>query len=170
MSATLLIKKAAVEGVRVKLESDNKLKVCGPAEARAKWLPILREHKSELLAELTTSGRKTARPQDRQGGGVGASRAEADTVVVTVLAGANPFATAAELIRVAREKATPGCSYRFRLVDQADADRRNAQAVRDGLADRFCSCGALATFAWPGDNGRLVWFCQDCAPTRGRPQ
>ena len=65
MSASLLIKKAAAEGVSVKLESDNKLKACGPAEARAKWLPILREHKSELLAELATSDRqdrKTATP------------------------------------------------------------------------------------------------------------
>lgn len=67
MSASLLIKKAAAEGVSVKLESDNKLKACGPAAARAKWLPILREHKSELLAELASSDRQTARPPLRQG-------------------------------------------------------------------------------------------------------
>ena len=68
MSASLLIKKAAAEGVSVKLENDNKLKAYGPAEARAKWLPILREHKSELLAELAASDRQTARPPLRQGG------------------------------------------------------------------------------------------------------
>jgi hypothetical protein len=68
MSASVLIKKAAAEGVRVRLESDNKLKACGPAEARAKWVPILREHKSELLAELAASDRQTARPPLRQGG------------------------------------------------------------------------------------------------------
>ena len=61
MSASLLIKKAAAEGVSVKLENDNKLKACGPAEARAKWLPILREHKSELLAELATRTVKTVK-------------------------------------------------------------------------------------------------------------
>ncbi len=66
MSASLLIKKAAAEGVSVKLENDKKLKAYGSAEARAKWLPILREHKSELLAELAASDRKTARPQLRQ--------------------------------------------------------------------------------------------------------
>jgi hypothetical protein len=68
MSADLIIKKAAAEGVSVRLESDNKLKACGPAEARAKWLPILREHKSELLAALSASDRKTARPQLRECG------------------------------------------------------------------------------------------------------
>ncbi|MGJ0533836.1 hypothetical protein [Methylocystis sp.] len=68
MSADLIIKKAAAEGVSVRLENDNKLKACGPAEARAKWLPVLREHKSELLAELTGGNIKAARPQLRQGG------------------------------------------------------------------------------------------------------
>jgi hypothetical protein len=68
MSASLLIKKAAAEGVSVKLENDKKLKAYGPTEARAKWLPILREHKSELLAALSASDRKTARPQLREGG------------------------------------------------------------------------------------------------------
>ena len=69
MSASLLIKKAAAEGVSVKLENDNKLKACGPAEARAKWLPILREHKSELLAELAGSDRQDR--QDRHSAKVG---------------------------------------------------------------------------------------------------
>jgi hypothetical protein len=68
MSASLLIKNAAAEGVSIKLERDDKLKACGPAEARAKWLPILRAHKSELLAALAASDRKTARPQLRKGG------------------------------------------------------------------------------------------------------
>lgn len=69
MSASLLIKKAASEGISVRLESDNKLKACGPSEARAKWLPILREHKAELLASLAGSEPQTARPPDRQGRG-----------------------------------------------------------------------------------------------------
>jgi|GEM_PF-6998206 len=68
MSASLIIKKAAAEGVSVKLENDKKLKAYGTTEARAKWLPVLREHKFELLAELAASDRKTARPPLRQGG------------------------------------------------------------------------------------------------------
>lgn len=68
MSASLLIKKADAEGVSVRLESDNKLKACGPAEARGKWLPILREHRSELLAELTGGTLRPSRPPLRQGG------------------------------------------------------------------------------------------------------
>jgi hypothetical protein len=68
MSASHLIKKAAAEGVGVKLESNNKLKAYGPAEARAKWLPIFREHKSELLAELRGETLRPSRPPLRQGG------------------------------------------------------------------------------------------------------
>jgi hypothetical protein len=50
---------------------------------------------------------------------------------------------------------------------QREADRRNRKAASDGVTDRFCRCGHLATFAWPGDNGRDVWVCHECAPTRG---
>jgi hypothetical protein len=51
---------------------------------------------------------------------------------------------------------------------QREADRRNATAARQGKTDRFCRCGHLATFAWPGDYGRDVWMCGECLPTRGR--
>jgi len=51
---------------------------------------------------------------------------------------------------------------------QREADRRNDDAVADGITDRWCSCGKLACAAWPSDNGRAVWRCDDCAPTRGR--
>jgi hypothetical protein len=51
---------------------------------------------------------------------------------------------------------------------QAGTDRRNAAAAREGITDRFCRCGHLATFAWPGDDGRDVWMCGECLPTRGR--
>lgn len=51
---------------------------------------------------------------------------------------------------------------------QAEADRRNAQARQDGITDRWCSCGRLATLAWPIGGLREAWRCDDCAPTRGR--
>lgn len=51
---------------------------------------------------------------------------------------------------------------------QRDADRRNAEAARDHSTDRFCRCSHLATFAWPDHDGRQVWTCNECAPTRGR--
>jgi hypothetical protein len=51
---------------------------------------------------------------------------------------------------------------------QREAYRRNAKAAREGITDRFCGCGHLATFAWPGDDGRDVWMCGECIPTRGR--
>lgn len=137
MSASLLIKKAAAEGVSLRLENENKLKVCGPADARAKWLPLLREHKSELLAELVPSDRKTARPQLREGG---ESRRSYD--------------------------AAPVPTYDPERL-QREADRRNVAALRERITDRYCRCGHLATFAWPGDDGRPVWICDECAPTRG---
>ncbi len=176
MSASRLIRKAAAEGISVKLESDNKLKACGPAEARAKWLPILREHKSELLAELAeleSNSPRPPRPPLRQGGEGrrtydGASPLSRDQrAIVTVPAGADPFATAAQLIRMARARATPGRSYRFRLVDQREADRRNAEAARNHSTDRYCACGALARCQWLTD-GRPTWTCDECAPTMGR--
>lgn len=51
---------------------------------------------------------------------------------------------------------------------QAHADRRNRDAARNNSTYRFCRCGHLAQFAWPGDDGRDQWICHECAPTRGR--
>jgi hypothetical protein len=73
MSVASLLIKAGSEGVRVSLETGNKLKAYGPAEARAKWLPIFRQHKPALLAELTRGRLTPSRPplrQSREGGGV----------------------------------------------------------------------------------------------------
>lgn len=43
--------------------------------------------------------------------------------------------------------------------------RKNREAQRAGLTDRWCDCGSLATFAWPrrGTASRDVWRCIDCA-------
>ncbi|MGD9542408.1 hypothetical protein [Methylocystis sp.] len=51
---------------------------------------------------------------------------------------------------------------------QREADRRNAAAGLNHSTDRFCRCGHLAMFAWPGHDGRDVWRCVECLPTRGR--
>ncbi|WP_292533818.1 hypothetical protein [Methylocystis sp.] len=51
---------------------------------------------------------------------------------------------------------------------QCEADRHSAEAAHAGLTDRFCRCRRLATFAWPDDDGREVWRCLECTPTRGR--
>jgi hypothetical protein len=51
---------------------------------------------------------------------------------------------------------------------QRDADRRIAAALRERSTDRWCSCGQLATFAWPDASGRDVWLCLDCVPVRGK--
>ena len=50
---------------------------------------------------------------------------------------------------------------------QREADRQNERAVRERLTDRWCACGARATFAWPGGRRPEVWRCLDCGPARG---
>jgi hypothetical protein len=50
---------------------------------------------------------------------------------------------------------------------QVEADRRNAEAVRNGSTDRWCACGSRATFAWPDGRRRDVWRCLDCGPVKG---
>lgn len=93
---------------------------------------------------------------------------KAPAVVMTMPAGDDPFETARTLLNMVVEKATADRSYRFRLVDQAEADRRNAEAVRNGSTDRYCACGALATFGCPSHDGRPVWRCLECCPAEGR--
>lgn len=51
---------------------------------------------------------------------------------------------------------------------QRAADRRNIQALRSGITDRWCTCGRLARLAWPDGARREVWRCDDCAPSMGR--
>ncbi len=147
MSAARLLREARAAGVKLGVSPSGKLSYRGPPEPVQRLLPALAEHRDQLLATL---------------------RAESDKPAMTVPAGADPFETAAELIRLARSNATPGRRYQFRLVDEREADRRNAAAARDGITDRFCCCGHLATFAWPGNDGRDVWICNECASTRGR--
>lgn len=51
---------------------------------------------------------------------------------------------------------------------QREADRRNADASRNHLTDRFCSCGRLATFAWQDGRGQEIWRCLECTDTKRR--
>lgn len=106
------------------------------------------------------------------------SRSGYDEAVLTVPAGDDPFATAASDCKTARPQLREG-GESWRPYDaapvptydperlQREADRRNAEAARNRSTDRYCRCGHLATFAWPGDDGRPVWICDECAPTRG---
>jgi len=61
-------------------------------------------------------------------------------------------------------------SDRKRLLGQvrATAIRRNADAVLNGSTDRWCDCGARASFAWPSVGGHDRWRCLECGPALGR--
>lgn len=48
------------------------------------------------------------------------------------------------------------------------ATRKNRDAQRAGLTDRWCSCGGLASLAWPIGDRREVWRCLECRPAMGR--
>lgn len=45
--------------------------------------------------------------------------------------------------------------------------RKNREALRAGLTDRWCSCGAMASLAWPIAGDREQWRCMECAPVGG---
>ena len=54
MPPALIIQKAQADGVTLVLSPSGTIKAAGNREAVSRWLPIIREHKAELLNELRT--------------------------------------------------------------------------------------------------------------------
>lgn len=52
MSSAAIIREAAADGVSLELSQAGTIKAIGHQVAVNRWLPVLREHKAELLAEL----------------------------------------------------------------------------------------------------------------------
>lgn len=52
--------------------------------------------------------------------------------------------------------------------DHENNARKNREAQRAGLTDRWCDCGAFASLAWPSVGGRDYWRCLECGPVSGR--
>jgi hypothetical protein len=52
MTPAAIIKQAQADGVMLALSSSGSIKAVGNGEAVNRWLPVIREHKAELLAEL----------------------------------------------------------------------------------------------------------------------
>ena len=52
MNPSTIIRKAQADGVRLALSPSGSIKAVGNGEAVNRWLPIIREHKAELLDEL----------------------------------------------------------------------------------------------------------------------
>ena len=52
MTPATIIKQARADGVRLALSPTGGIKAVGNGEAVTRWLPIIREHKAELLDEL----------------------------------------------------------------------------------------------------------------------
>jgi hypothetical protein len=102
-----------------------------------------------------------------EGGSALPSPVENEVQVIPLATPATPATLAATPTHSA-----PSDEARAPLLDsehlQREANRHNVAAMRDGLTDRFCSCGSLATFAWPDADGREVWRCLDCALVRGK--
>ena len=144
MSATSLLQKAAADGVRVDLAADGKLRAFGSEDARAKWVPILRDHKGELLAAIKSV--KTATPPS--------------VVELAEMKQDRPPQNLGGL---------DGLNVGYDLVTlQREADRRNARADREHSTARWCACGRLASLAWPDRYGREIWRCLECGPVEGR--
>ena len=53
MSALQVLEEAAADGVELSVTPSGTVKARGSQDAVKRWVPILREHKSELLAALT---------------------------------------------------------------------------------------------------------------------
>ena len=53
MTPATIIERAAADGVRLTLTAPGKLKAIGDKQAVIRWLPILTEHKPELMAALS---------------------------------------------------------------------------------------------------------------------
>jgi hypothetical protein len=52
MTPAAIINQALADGVRLVLSSTGSIKAAGRSEAVNRWLPVIREHKAELLDEL----------------------------------------------------------------------------------------------------------------------
>ena len=52
MTPAAIIKQARADGVMLALSPAGSIKAVGNGEAVKRWLPVIREHKAELLAEL----------------------------------------------------------------------------------------------------------------------
>jgi hypothetical protein len=52
MTPATIIQKARTDGVMLALSPTGTIKAAGNAEAVNRWLPVIREHKAELLNEL----------------------------------------------------------------------------------------------------------------------
>lgn len=62
---------------------------------------------------------------------------------------------------------SPDRSDNLSVREQSSAGltpRKNREAQRSGLTDRWCDCGSLAPFAWPIGDRREVWRCLACTP------
>ena len=60
MSADAIVRQIQADGVHLALSPTGNIQAVGSSEAIRRWLPIIREHKPELLEEL----RKT--PEERE--------------------------------------------------------------------------------------------------------
>lgn len=59
MTPATIIKEAQADGVRLALSPDGTIKAVGSGEAVNRWLPLIRSHKAELLAELRAANEAT---------------------------------------------------------------------------------------------------------------
>jgi hypothetical protein len=55
MTPAAIIQKARADGVTLVLSPSGTIKVAGDREAVNRWLPIIREHKNEIVNELRTA-------------------------------------------------------------------------------------------------------------------
>ena len=55
MTPQTIIKQSAADGVMLKLSPDGALKATGKQEHVDKWLPVIRDHKPEIIRALSAA-------------------------------------------------------------------------------------------------------------------
>ena len=60
MTPATIIKQAQADGVMLALSATGTIKAVGNGEAVNRWLPVIREYKAELLADLRAAGKAAA--------------------------------------------------------------------------------------------------------------
>jgi hypothetical protein len=174
-AARRLIVEAETEGVRIYVR-DGKVKVAYRGQPPSDLMVRLRAAKSEIAWELFRQS--TTSPDARAG----------VKALLADMANENERHRGHDAQRHIPERPSKGSEGAFEGFEgeqgerfcpisvpafdpaalQAEADRRNARALREHSTDRFCACGSLAESGYPDGRGGTVWRCWRCFPILGR--
>lgn len=145
MTPAAILELAAADGVHLSLSTTGTIKVSGEQATVNRWLPIIREHKPVIVAELTQAANETAAVESRGwllhfAGGDPLEAWFAPAVNGTEARAAYPEAVAAEPIPAPAQQAPTKIEAAelrslVEVVYAADAEADRAEAMAAALSD-----------------------------------